>query len=373
MATKIYGATSLGSGTGGLANLGDLDQAHVATLTDFYIYSLDDDSAAAESSPDVISPTANAGTKRWILVKKYANDTVVLLTGTQTLTNKILTAPTLTSPVLNTAVSGTAVLDEDNMASDSNTQIATQQSIKAFIESFTKGYTQRAKFTYNGGATAYTIKISAAAYFCKDKIAQWTSQLTTTAIGTPAADDWYYLYLDYSGITSGTAITNSELLWSQTEPAWSETWKQWMNGDDRCIFAVRTNAGPTNIDEFFQDGDFVLYADHVADLAALDIKNDWTDEITLRVPAFVRKAKVAFQYKYIDETEKSAFWRTEGQAGTIGHLIGTLSATATANYVDLETDVICSANLKIDVSDNTPTATNTLSEVTHGFYLPVGM
>ena len=55
--------------------------------------------------------------------------TVVGLTDSQTMTNK-----TLTSPVLNTGVSGTAVLDEDNMTSNSETQLATQQSIKAFTE-----------------------------------------------------------------------------------------------------------------------------------------------------------------------------------------------------------------------------------------------
>ena len=58
------------------------------------------------------------------------DSTVATLTGSQTLTNK-----TLTSPVLNTAVSGTAVLDEDNMASNSATQLATQQSIKAYVDS----------------------------------------------------------------------------------------------------------------------------------------------------------------------------------------------------------------------------------------------
>jgi hypothetical protein len=57
------------------------------------------------------------------------DSTVATLTGSQTLTNK-----TLTSPVLNTGVSGTAVLDEDNMGSDSNTQLATQQSIKAYVD-----------------------------------------------------------------------------------------------------------------------------------------------------------------------------------------------------------------------------------------------
>jgi hypothetical protein len=57
------------------------------------------------------------------------DSTVTTLTGSQILTNK-----TLTSPVLNTGVSGTAILDEDNMATDSDTQLATQQSIKAYVD-----------------------------------------------------------------------------------------------------------------------------------------------------------------------------------------------------------------------------------------------
>jgi len=55
---------------------------------------------------------------------------VATKTGSETLTNK-----TLTSPVLNTGASGTAIKDEDNMASDSATHLATQQSIKAYVDS----------------------------------------------------------------------------------------------------------------------------------------------------------------------------------------------------------------------------------------------
>ena len=62
------------------------------------------------------------------------DSTVATLDGTETFTNKTLTSPTLTSAVLNTAVSGSAVLDEDNMASDSATKVATQQSIKAYVD-----------------------------------------------------------------------------------------------------------------------------------------------------------------------------------------------------------------------------------------------
>ena len=58
------------------------------------------------------------------------DSTVATLTGSQTLTNK-----TLTSPILNTGISGTAFLDEDNMASNSDTKVASQQSIKAYVDS----------------------------------------------------------------------------------------------------------------------------------------------------------------------------------------------------------------------------------------------
>ena len=51
------------------------------------------------------------------------------MTASQTLTNK-----TLTSPVINTGVSGSAIADEDNMSSDSATKLATQQSIKAYVD-----------------------------------------------------------------------------------------------------------------------------------------------------------------------------------------------------------------------------------------------
>ena len=51
------------------------------------------------------------------------------LSGSETLTNK-----TLTSAVLNTGVSGSAVADEDDMSSDSATLLATQQSIKAYVD-----------------------------------------------------------------------------------------------------------------------------------------------------------------------------------------------------------------------------------------------
>ena len=51
------------------------------------------------------------------------------LAGSEALTNK-----TLTSPVINTAISGTAFKDEDDMSSNSATAVASQQSIKAYVD-----------------------------------------------------------------------------------------------------------------------------------------------------------------------------------------------------------------------------------------------
>ena len=85
-----------------------------------------------ETTLTVTDPTADR-----TLTLPNATGTVSLIDATETLTNKTLTTPTLTSPVLNTGVSGTAVLDEDNMSSNSATQAATQQSVKAYIDNQT--------------------------------------------------------------------------------------------------------------------------------------------------------------------------------------------------------------------------------------------
>ena len=62
-------------------------------------------------------------------------DSFATIDNSDTLTNKTLTTPVLTSAVLNTAVSGSGIKDEDNMSSNSATHLATQQSIKAYVDS----------------------------------------------------------------------------------------------------------------------------------------------------------------------------------------------------------------------------------------------
>ena len=99
-----------------------------------------------DSSADhqYIFAAANLAADRTVSLPLLAgNDTFVFEAFTQTLTNK-----TLTSAVLNTGVSGTAIKDEDNMASDSATHLATQQSIKAYVDGQVSGVTASSTTTF---------------------------------------------------------------------------------------------------------------------------------------------------------------------------------------------------------------------------------
>ncbi len=90
------------------------------------------DTATALATARTIAGQSFDGSGNITIASTDLSDTtsIVLLTSSQTLTNK-----TLTSPVLNTGVSGSAIKDEDDLTSDSATHLATQQSIKAYVDS----------------------------------------------------------------------------------------------------------------------------------------------------------------------------------------------------------------------------------------------
>jgi hypothetical protein len=95
-----------------------------------------------------ISQIENSGT----LTLPTGADTIASGSNTLTMSNK-----TLTSPVINTGVSGTAIKDEDDMVSDSATHLATQQSIKAYVDATAGGETNTMSNS-GGGAGVYKTK-----------------------------------------------------------------------------------------------------------------------------------------------------------------------------------------------------------------------
>ena len=246
---------------------------------------------------------------------------------------------------------------------------------------------QRSKFTYNGGSTAYTVKCEPAIYHCKDKYCYWDEELTTSAITAPSADTRYYLYLDYSAITSYTAITNTELIWSSTAPTWNDTYKQWMNSDDRCIFGVMTHpTGTSNIYEFFHDGgDLVIWADAKAggqatitdfDYEGIAPSTTW-DDVYLTMPAFASKGLVTFLF-YMNNTAVATElnWRTNGQTGSTGHYVCSLiSYDNSSNAYDYDvntTDVLTDTSNIIEVKTS-DASTHQVSVYCNGWYFPFGM
>ena len=75
------------------------------------------------------APHSESATNTLTLPSTGGDSVLVTDSSTSTLTNK-----TLTSAVLNSTISGTSIKDEDNMASDSASHLATQQSIKSYVD-----------------------------------------------------------------------------------------------------------------------------------------------------------------------------------------------------------------------------------------------
>ena len=96
-----------------------IDNTVVATLTDSQTLT------NKTLTTPVISSISNTGT----ITLPTSTDTLVGRATTDTLTNK-----TLTTPIISSISNSTAFLDEDTMSSDSATAVASQQSIKAYVD-----------------------------------------------------------------------------------------------------------------------------------------------------------------------------------------------------------------------------------------------
>jgi hypothetical protein len=115
----------------------------------------------------IISTISNTGT----LTLPTSTDTLVGRATTDTLTNK-----TLTSAVLNGTISGTSIKDEDDMVSDSASHLATQQSIKAYVDSQVGANNELSEVLANGNTTgANNIIVTAGQSITVDTISETTA------------------------------------------------------------------------------------------------------------------------------------------------------------------------------------------------------
>jgi len=179
------------------------------------------------------------------------DSTVTTLTGSQTLTNK-----TLTSPVLNTGVSGTAVKDEDNMASDSATHLATQQSIKAYVDAVTTSLNAQ-DLDVSDGSSAIAIDLDS----------ETLGILGGTGLSSSASGNNVTLSVD-AAQTGITSVTNASLVLGRDADNDID-----FTTDNQITFRVSANDG------------VVFKASGEIEAASLDISGDADIDGTLEADA----------------------------------------------------------------------------------------
>lgn len=228
------------------------------------------------------------------------------------------------------------------------------------------GSFERSRFLWKDADEIY---INAGAYYLDGAWRRWNSQITfqfgsggsnggSTDLGP---SDWFYLYLDHSTIGADTVLVASDFIALTTEPTWSNTNHGWYNGDDRCIFAVRTD-GSSNILGFVHDGELVQFDDGILVSNNVDPDTTPTDSIQI-IPKFTQQAQVTIRATYGD-TVTNLYWRRNGTSGA-GHQISLPSADSTKNYNTLTVITDDSGIIELWYANS---GTNTFHVWTNGWY-----
>jgi len=292
---------------------------------------------------------------------------------------------------LGTGATPTTVLDEDDMASDSATALATQQSIKAYVDAIgdtgtaLPGLVIRPKFTWKDADEIY---ISPGVYHHQgttEQLVYWDSQLTfqfgsggsNAGSDDLSASDHFYVFLDDSAIvTQGAALldagcfiakdaANVTVEWNAAKHGWYETTAT----SDRCIFSVLTS-GASAVLEFFHDGDFVAYADYIEELGVTDIDDTFTDiDLSSSIPEFATLATLFFWSSYVDGVSRLS-WRTNGQTGSTGHSVAYSDGDSheSTNTAIVQTDSSQIIEVRYSLANG-----NTMRVYSDGWYFPHGM
>ena len=243
---------------------------------------------------------------------------------------------------------------------------ANLKSILSFIN------VNRPKFSY--GSTT-TITIGGGGWRHKgsvDRIVYIDSAITHTITGAETSG-WQYIYIDDSAVVTAATniLTASEVVNTPTTPTWSDAKKGWYNGDDLCVFAVYEDGSGDALEFFHDGGDYVLYADIIAESSGLKPSDTWGDvECASSVPSFSTKAGASFDVNYID-TDSLVVWRTNGQTGANGHAMGAVKSTGTRQVNDII--IFTDSNRVIEVKFVSATVNNTITTYINGWYLPTGM
>jgi hypothetical protein len=171
-------------------------------------------------------------------------------------------------------------------------------------------------------------------------------------------------------------LTAAEFLNDTTAPTWNNAKQGWYNGSDLCIFAVYETGGV--LLEFYHDADdYVVYADTLAcgktsktdaDTTTWDIDTTFID-CYIPMPDFATKATLtAWNDGYQDA--HYFYWRTNGQTGATGHIIGYGGANGQwwSNTFEVIGDASGIVEFKCSRS-----GTESINVYCEGWYFPIGV
>jgi hypothetical protein len=165
--------------------------------------------------------TTPATDDKYILKQGDTTYYVELQTATQTYTNK-----TYSNPVLNGTITGTGVLDEDDLGSDSDTALATQQSIKAYVDA--EDAAADAHITANGSSHTYI------------------DQDVTTS-GTPTFDE---LTVE-NGVVAGNSSNTSFFSASAISTSYVGSFQNYHATTPNGVFVLFPAGSPNNTTQYF--------------------------------------------------------------------------------------------------------------------------
>lgn len=176
--------------------------------------------AILKNDTDLTNIFAHLNTHEGLTSTHGLTGDIVGTSDTQTLSNK-----TLTSPVINVGVSGTAILDEDDLATDSATQLATQQSIKAYVDNLEVinaqerlvhnlcGFEDKSTCTlsWNNATRELTVTFDSTTYYWASGVRYTKTGSDTLAISDDTSSGINVFY--YAGATLTTVLnpTHSQL------------------------------------------------------------------------------------------------------------------------------------------------------------------
>lgn len=199
-----------------------------------------------------------------------------------------------------------------------------------------------------------------------ENIGYWNSNLVINL--TLTGTQFYYLYIDDDAIYPDNNLDTAGFVHSTTAPTWSATKNAYYNGDDRCIFAFRSESG--SLQDFYHDGGRLVHMPRENELTSTNVGTT-ADTVDITVPSFCTEAFLDIDFLYNSGGTSQIRTRVTGDTSSVAILNNTDVGTV-FHYDRWLGAHPLSSSQQIDVIQTNNEA-NLTNIRTIGWYLPQGL